>query len=505
MKNFIEDSAEQIMLNSMANVFMSEKLDPVGKEDADIDNDGDSDKSDSYLRKRRQAVGAAIAAEKAKRVKKEEVEATLRQKVGDLTEKKLYPADKATTSDEKELTIEEKPVKNTVKINPDIQEGLKQARKNVGAGKCWDGYVAKGTKKKGGKEVPNCVKEEEQVDEAAATAIKLGLMAGTAIAGTKIGQEAIKKVKGMVSDRNKKFNDAMNRARGVSEEVGVKLPAATDRAAKEQLEKMIPKGEKVHTFGSKLQKANYEPEGELIDEDSAPIPNIPSPVDRRKPSATYIPKNPVPPARDKRPQSGGKDMGRGTPNEYKKGKPTPGSAKGGVPASLSLHTMSFEPEGETISEKAVSRKQQRFMGMVRAAQKGEGAASPEVAKVAASMNKKDVKDFASTKHAKLPEKKSVKEEIAAIAEGTRKPDVEEKGKKVAEYEKEGKYEGITSKFRKEHPGSREEKKERGRKPTEGELNQERIKKTNKRISKYGLTSKEKKESQARSKYDSARD
>ena len=379
MKNFIEDSAEQIMLNSMANVFITEKLDPVGKEDADIDNDGDSDKSDSYLRNRRKAVGAAIAADKAKRVKKEEVEATLRQKVGDLTEKKLYPAEKATNSDEKELTIEEKPVKNVIKINPDIQEGLKQARKNVGAGKCWDGYVAKGTKKKGGKEVPNCVKEEEQVDEAAATAIKLGLMAGTAIAGTKIGQEAIKKVKGMVSDRNKRYNDAMNRSKGVSEEV------------------------------------------------------------------------------------------------------------------------------EQVNEKAVSRKQQRFMGMVRAAQKGEGAASPEVAKVAASMNKKDVKDFASTKHTKLPEKKSVKEEIAAIAEGTRRPDVEEKGKKVAGYEKEGKYEGITSKFRKEHPGSRQEKKERGRKQTEGELSQERIKKTNKRISKYGLTSKEKKESQARSKYDSARD
>jgi len=38
-------------------------------------------------------------------------------------------------------------------------ENLKKARKNVGADKCWDGYKAKGTKKKDGKEVPNCVKE----------------------------------------------------------------------------------------------------------------------------------------------------------------------------------------------------------------------------------------------------------------------------------------------------------------------------------------------------------
>ena len=44
----------------------------------------------------------------------------------------------------------------------ELSEGLKQARKNVGASKCWDGYEAKGTKMKGGKSVPNCVKEEEE-------------------------------------------------------------------------------------------------------------------------------------------------------------------------------------------------------------------------------------------------------------------------------------------------------------------------------------------------------
>jgi len=63
-----------------------------------------------------------------------------------------------------------------------------------------------------------------------------------------------------------------------------------------------------------------------------------------------------------------------------------------------------------LNEKAVSKKQQRFFGMVRAAQKGEGAASPEVAKVAGEISKKDAKDFAKTKHKGLPEKKEVKEE-----------------------------------------------------------------------------------------------
>ena len=53
--------------------------------------------------------------------------------------------------------------------------------------------------------------------------------------------------------------------------------------------------------------------------------------------------------------------------------------------------------------------------------------------------------------------------------------------------------------------SRQPKKVRGAKPTEGELHQQRIRKANERILKHGLTSKEKKETQARSKYYSSRD
>ena len=58
---------------------------------------------------------------------------------------------------------------------------------------------------------------------------------------------------------------------------------------------------------------------------------------------------------------------------------------------------------------AQSKAQQRFMGMVHAAQQGEEPASPEVAKVAKDMKKSDAKDFASTKHKGLPN--HVKQEI----------------------------------------------------------------------------------------------
>ena len=66
---------------------------------------------------------------------------------------------------------------------------------------------------------------------------------------------------------------------------------------------------------------------------------------------------------------------------------------------------------EVLHEKSVSKSQQRFFGMVRATQKGETKApSSEVARVASSIKKSDAKDFASTKHKGLPEKKKMNEE-----------------------------------------------------------------------------------------------
>ena len=46
-------------------------LDPVGQEDDDVDNDGDSDSSDKYLKKRRAAIGKAMG-KKGKKARKDE-------------------------------------------------------------------------------------------------------------------------------------------------------------------------------------------------------------------------------------------------------------------------------------------------------------------------------------------------------------------------------------------------------------------------------------------------
>ena len=79
----------------------------------------------------------------------------------------------------------------------------------------------------------------------------------------------------------------------------------------------------------------------------------------------------------------------------------------GMNRSRGLRLAHTEVEGELIAEKAVSKSQQRFMGMVCAYKKGEMEdASAEVVEAAKNMSKEDACDFAGTKHDKLPEKVS---------------------------------------------------------------------------------------------------
>jgi hypothetical protein len=71
------------------------------------------------------------------------------------------------------------------------------------------------------------------------------------------------------------------------------------------------------------------------------------------------------------------------------------------PKNVYAHT---ELEGEVLTEKAKSKAQQRFMGMVYAVKKGKKPLSPEVEDAAKGMTKKKAKKFAKTKHKGIPEK-----------------------------------------------------------------------------------------------------
>jgi len=65
-KHYLEFELSEPTVDQALTAPVSEKLDPVGHEDADIDNDGDTDKTDKYLKNRRVKIGAAIAQAKKK-------------------------------------------------------------------------------------------------------------------------------------------------------------------------------------------------------------------------------------------------------------------------------------------------------------------------------------------------------------------------------------------------------------------------------------------------------
>jgi len=62
-ENSLESSVYNV-LHGIQETVKKEKLDPVGKEDGDIDNDGDKDASDKYLAKRRKTISKAIKKDK---------------------------------------------------------------------------------------------------------------------------------------------------------------------------------------------------------------------------------------------------------------------------------------------------------------------------------------------------------------------------------------------------------------------------------------------------------
>lgn len=184
-----------------ASVKSGKGLDPVGKEDKDIDNDGDHDKTDKYLLNRREKRSAAIAKDKSHGVSEswydpmedpdfDHDEAEKNRGVsgknnpkggkalGSKTPKKPVKGMKEGYSNWRmdlsevikdsgqEEVIKEMPKnkKNKIVINPKLAEAVEsiggivlEAKEVSDDDPCWDGYTQVGMKKKGGKEVPNCV------------------------------------------------------------------------------------------------------------------------------------------------------------------------------------------------------------------------------------------------------------------------------------------------------------------------------------------------------------
>jgi len=238
-------------------------LDPVGKEDSDINNDGKVDSSDSYLKKRRAAIGKAMAKEEfiADAVEEDAVEEDGKKKKLDimkgknkvkiLTKSKTGTYDEAVVSRFRSILAEEDKVEDKKKEKEEVDpRGMKTAislYKNklramgmkmehhqkdadgkviehddeelqevapvlaaipaaIGKGAAVAGKMAAGAAKATGKAV---VSGTKAVGKAAGEGIKQGVKAGAAAAGetvaTAAGEIAANKLKqkaGMVAASN---------------------------------------------------------------------------------------------------------------------------------------------------------------------------------------------------------------------------------------------------------------------------------------------------------------
>ena len=167
-------------INTDKDEINEKNLDPVNpvavnkkfknRKDKDLDNDGDTDSSDEYLHKRRKAISKAMKKEHHQKDADgnvvehdgEEIDEAKKGLYANIHAKRERGESPAKPGD-KDYPAKDafkKAAKTAKKEEVEVaDESMKQARKNVGASTCWDGYKAKGTKMKGGKKVPNCVKE----------------------------------------------------------------------------------------------------------------------------------------------------------------------------------------------------------------------------------------------------------------------------------------------------------------------------------------------------------
>ena len=148
-------------------------LDPVGKEDKDIDNDGDHDKTDKYLINRRKAIGKAIAAKE---------EYSWRDGFAELIEKK--------DKEEKKITGEGVNNKKLIKVFPDdVKEGAATALGGAIAGPVGAAGVG-AVKSKKGKRVKGAIGAGGGALIGGAVGGALGSKVGMPGVGTRAGMAA---------------------------------------------------------------------------------------------------------------------------------------------------------------------------------------------------------------------------------------------------------------------------------------------------------------------------
>ena len=247
------------------------------------------------------------------------------------------------------------------KFYADMKKKFQQSldRKDEGQ-KCWPGYEKKGTKKMFGKTVNNCVKKEsvEAELEESKTARMMALITalGAAYGLEDDAREFAHKIQQNIDTAQ---NAEPNPGRPDPVTKGNPLPGS-DRVMRPPVDEMGAGGVAM-ALGKQGSGQKGKMSSEIEDDEANEV--------------------------------------KGTVGKILKGAP---GAPSGRPKSM--------------REKAVSKSQQRFFGMVDALKKGEKVkgATSDMRKAAKDMTTKDVKDFARTKHKGLPNKVSEAVNVQAI-------------------------------------------------------------------------------------------
>ena len=391
----------------------AEALDPVGQEDSDIDNDGDSDKSDKYLLNRRKAIGKAI--------KKKSVKEGFSNWRQDLSE--------VMDDVEANKKIKEKKVSNKIKINPNLGEAVEEIggtliemveidEVDFIVESVYDELLEEGYEEDDIEEALEYALIEAKVTYGHDTDKPYQKKTGAGQLVKAVGRLARKKLASKVAGAKKSASAAV--ARGARKVAKGALGVAR---------KMEGGDSKPSTAHTKTRSAStYRGAGsgqkEKVSSGSYTPPTkkkAEKPADPWEGSATTPPKakkTATPKATAKK-AAAPKTKTAATPKRKRKSK-------------LDDLLTSIRNEEFQLDEKALSRAQQRFMGMVYAAKKGETPASPEVAKAAAGISKKEAKKFAKTKHKGLPE---VKEQMVDEPQSTSADPTLDKKKELMDRQK----------------------------------------------------------------------
>ena len=224
-----------------ARVAAGRGLDPVGQEDGDVDNDGDKDKSDKYLMKRRGAIGNAIATRK---------------------EEFIHEAETEDSNTEK-IDVMPKGEKNKVTVAPEQGKGLMAHNELEGELIAENGYS-------------KFLKKVHSLQEKAVSQNQQQL-AGMALAYLR-GEmpDASEEVKKMAKMGEKKLRDfAKTKHEGLPEKVKEEMECDSDDKKKKNGEEEDPRSmkTKVNLVKNKLRamglKMSYEPEGEVVSEEES--------------------------------------------------------------------------------------------------------------------------------------------------------------------------------------------------------------------------------------------